>query len=175
MLQEIMAKLTLRDKLIGGGAIAFVVGWLVGVLLGNVTWKYSYLGYTGGSISKNAFTELAGGTSIALLGLAAAIIAVVVIYLKYAPNMNITWPAPLPVILLGLAAVAGADALLVAVYTFQNMSLGLDSATRDALKAAGTDVPSWPIGGWIALVGMVGGGAAMCWGAYQEWVASKAA
>jgi len=33
-----------------------------------------------------------------LLGVLAGIAAVVVIYLKYAPNMKIAWPAPIPMI-----------------------------------------------------------------------------
>jgi hypothetical protein len=169
MLQEILAKINQRERLIGIGAIVLVLGWLFGVLFASVTWKYAgFIGY-----SANAFTDLAGGTGVGWLALLAAIAAVVVIYLKYAPNMKITWPAPIPVILLALAVVAGVVSLLILLYTFQNMDLGISGSERDLAKAAGVDVPSYPITGWIAVVAMIVGAALMCWGAYQEWTASK--
>ena len=86
MLNEILAKINPREKLIGIGAIVFAVGWLVGLVLASVSYA--------GLVSVNVWNE-SGGTGIGFVGLLAAIAAVVVIYLKYAPNMKITWPAPL--------------------------------------------------------------------------------
>lgn len=173
MLQEILAKINARERLIGIGAIVLAVGWLVGVLLGNVS-QPTY-GLAKSTISINVFTTYAGGTGIGWLAILAAVAAVVVLYLKYAPNVKITWPAPLPVIMLGIAIVAGVASLLVLLYTFQNMDLGLTSAEKDVAKQLGIDVPSWPITAWIAVAGMVVGAALMCWGAYQEWTLSKTA
>ena len=161
MLNEILAKINPREKLIGIGAIVFVVGWLVGFLLASV----SYAGFTAGNVWNSS-----GGTGIGFVGLLAAIAAVVVIYLKYAPNMKITWPAPIPVILLGIAAVAA----LVALYLLWNNF----SNSQDWGKLAGlgiTGYPSWPITDWIAVAGVVVGAGIMVWGAYQEWTLSKTA
>src|SRR5450759_4631949 len=94
VLNEILAKLTKNEKLIGIGAVVVAVAWLVGWLITD--------GWYGAS----------GAQTMGLLALVAAIVAVVVLYLKYAPNTNITWPAPLPVLLLGIAAVAGVAALI---------------------------------------------------------------
>jgi hypothetical protein len=164
MLQEILAKLNQHEKLIGIG----------GVLLASVTISYSYLGYSS-STSQNAFTELAGGTGIGWLAIIAAVAAVVVLYLVHAPNMKITWPAPVSVIELGIAAVAAVVSLLILVFTVQNMDLGLTSSEKDLLKSAGVSIPSWPIFGWVAVAAMVVGAALMCWGAYQEWTLNKTA
>jgi hypothetical protein len=161
VLNEILAKINPREKLIGIGAIVFVVGWLVGFLLASV----SYAGFTAGNVWNSS-----GGTGIGFVGLLAAIAAVVVIYLKYAPNMKITWPAPIPVILLGIAAVAA----LVALYLLWNNF----SNSQDWGKLAGlgiTGYPSWPITDWIAVAGVVVGAGIMVWGAYQEWTLSKTA
>jgi hypothetical protein len=161
VLNEILAKINPREKLIGIGAIVFVVGWLVGLLLASVSYA--------GLVSVNVWNQ-SGGTGIGFVGLLAAIAAVVVIYLKYAPNMKITWPAPIPVILLGIAAVAA----LVALYLLWNNF----SNSQDWGKAVGlgiTGYPSWPITDWIAVAGVVVGAGIMLWGAYQEWTLSKTA
>ena len=169
MAQEIWNKLTQRDKLIGGGAVVVVIAWLIGVLLANVSWSFGIY-----KSSTNVFTGLAGGTGIGWLGLLAAIAAIVVIYLKYAPNMKITWPLPVWQILLGLAVVAAVVSLLILLFTFQNGDLGFTQFEKDAAKASGESLPSWPIMGWVAAIGMLAGSALMCWGAYQEYVANKA-
>ncbi|HEX7612830.1 MAG TPA: hypothetical protein VF371_08650, partial [Candidatus Limnocylindrales bacterium] len=125
MLNEILAKLTKNEKLIGIGAVVFLVGWLVGFLLASV----SYLGYTAGNVWNSS-----GGTGIGFLGVLAAVAAIVVIYLKYAPNTNITWPQPVPVILLAISGVAGVVALLLLWYNFSN--------SQDWGKL-GAGYPSW--------------------------------
>jgi hypothetical protein len=161
VLNEILAKINPREKLIGIGAIVFVVGWLVGFLLASV----SYAGFAVGNVWNES-----GGTGIGFVGLLAAIAAVVVIYLKYAPNMKITWPAPIPVIELVIAAVAGLVALDLLWNNFSN--------SQDWGKAVGlgiTGYPSWPITDWIAVAGVVVGAGIMIWGAYQEWTLSKTA
>jgi hypothetical protein len=160
VLNEILAKINPREKLIGIGAIVFVVGWLVGLLLASVSYA--------GLVSVNVWNE-SGGTGIGFVGLLAAIAAVVVIYLKYAPNMKITWPAPIPVILLGISAVAA----LVALYLLWNNFSNSQDWGKGSLGITG--FPSWPITDWIAVAGVVVGAGIMVWGAYQEWTLSKTA
>ena len=161
MLNEILAKINPREKLIGIGAIVFVVGWLVGFLLASV----SYAGFTAGNVWNSS-----GGTGIGFVGLLAAIAAVVVIYLKYAPNMKITWPAPIPVILLGIAGVAAVIALYLLWNNFSN-----SQDWNKLASLAGAAYPSWPITDYIAVAGVVVGAGIMVWGAYQEWTLSKTA
>jgi hypothetical protein len=162
VLNEIIAKLNPREKLIAIGGVVFVVGWLVGLVLASASYNYGI-----GSVSTNVWNE-SGGTGIGILGLLAAVAAIAVLYLKYAPNMKITWPAPIPVILLGISAVAGLVALDLLWNNFSN--------SQDWGKVAGiaaTGFPAWPITDWIAVAGVVAGAAVMLWGAYQEWTLSK--
>ena len=93
----------------------------------------------------------------AILALVLAIAAVVVLYLKLAPNLNITWPMPVAQVLLGVCALGG---LLAVITALLNVTNGL---------------PSPPIGMYIADILLVAGGAVMAWFAYQGYVASKPA
>lgn len=159
MLNELMAKINPREKLIGIGAIVFLVGWLVGFLLASVSYA--------GIVSVNVFNE-SGGSGLGFLGVLGAIAALVVIYLRYAPNMNITWPAPIEVIQLGIAAVVGVVALYL---LWQNFTHSQDWGKVAGIGTAG--FPSWPITDWIAVAGVVAGAAIMVWGAYQDWTLNK--
>ena len=78
---------------------------------------------------------------------------VVILYLKYAPNQTITWPAPVATIILVISAIVALGALL----TLLNMLSLLGLA-----------------GGFFAgaiLAGLVtaAGAALMVWGAWQEY------
>jgi hypothetical protein len=166
VLNEILAKVNPREKLIGIGAIVFLVGWLVGLLLASVSYNYGV-----GSVSANVFNE-SGGTGLGFLGVVAAVAALAVLYLKYAPNMQgkVTWPQPIPVILLVISAVAGLVALDLLWNNFSN--------SQDWGKATGlgvTGFPSWPITDWIAVLGVVVGAGIMCYAAYMEWNTNKSA
>jgi len=157
VLNELMAKINPREKLIGIGAIVFLVGWLVGFLLASVSYA--------GIVSINVFNE-SGGSGLGFIGVLGAIAALVVIYLRYAPNMNITWPAPIEVIQLAIAAVVGVVALYL---LWQNFS-----HSQDWGKVSGiAGYPSWPITDWIAVAGVVAGAAIMAWGAFQDWTLNK--
>jgi hypothetical protein len=139
----------------------FVVGWLVGFLLASV----SYAGFA----SVNVFNE-SGGTGLGWLGLLGAIAAIAVLYLKYAPNTNINWPAPLELIELVIAAVVGVVALYL---LWQNFSHSQDwNSVSGYCSLIGASCPSWPITDWIAVLGVVVGGALMCYAAYMQWVAA---
>jgi hypothetical protein len=135
VVQEFWAKLNANERLVGIGALVITVSWIVGVL---------------GSYGL--------GTSIlALLG---AIAALVVLYLKYSPTSNVTWPAPIPVILLAIAAVVGVVELLALLQLLSILG---------ALSLFGGIFALY----LIAAIGTVVGAAIMLWGSYQEWDASK--
>ncbi len=161
MLNEILAKLNQQEKLIGIGGIVYVVGWLIGFLLASV----SYAGISAG----NVFNE-SGGTGLGFIGLLAAIAAVAILYVKYSPTMKVNWPAPLELIMLIVAAVAAVVALYL---LWQNWSHSNDWNSITAYCGlAGTACPSWPITDWIAVAGVVIGGALMAYGSYMLWVAA---
>jgi hypothetical protein len=148
VLNEILAKLTKNEKLIGIGAVVVAVAWLVGWLI------------------TDSWYSLSGAQTMGLLALVAAIVAVVVLYLKYAPNMNITWPAPLPVLLLGIAAVAGVVALIGLLQAF----------TYDPFAGYGNLIgvkANKPIMLYVAAAGVVVGAGLMVYAAYLDWTASK--
>ncbi len=124
MVQEIWAKFNANERLIGIGALVVIVGWIVGLI--------SPFGV--------------GANALALI---AAIVALVILYLKYSPTSNVTWPAPVATILLAVSAVAGIIALL-----------GL----------------SWLwVGGLylLAALATIVGAAIMLWGSFQEWQAAQ--
>jgi hypothetical protein len=78
--QEVWNRLNPRERFTTFGVGLVVVGFLLSVL------DYS-----------------AGGTTLSLL---AALGVLVVFYIKYSPNSNVNWPAPVPTIVLGLSVVA---------------------------------------------------------------------
>jgi hypothetical protein len=157
VLQEIMAKINPREKLIGIGAAVAVVGWVLGLVITNGWYGYS------------------GSQTTGLGAVIAGIVAIVVLYLKYAPGMNITWPAPVPVILLAVAAVAAVLGLLGLFQAFTYDPFGglgayCNNAIVGNLCGGGKSVTIYLAAGAV----LVGGGI-MAWGAYQEWTLSKTA
>jgi magnesium-transporting ATPase (P-type) len=145
---DILAKLSQNEKLIGLGSLGVVLGWIVGLFLGER--KECAFGYCVGA---NYFTQN-NASLFAILAIVAAIAAIVVLYLKNS-STSINWPMPVTQILLGLAAAALICAALVLVFQITGT---LDGA---------------PIGMWIADVILIGGAAVATWGAYQEWLAVK--
>ena len=149
VLNEILAKLTKNEKLIGIGAVVVVVAWVLGLVITSGWYGYS------------------GAQTTGLLAVAAAIAAVVVLYLKYAPNTNITWPAPLPVVLLVIAAIAGAAALIGLLQAF----------IYDPYAGYGGLLGQYGVGKpitiYLAAAGVVVGGGLMVYAAYLDWTASK--
>ena len=96
-----------------------------------------------------------GANSLALI---LAIAALVVLYLKYAPNMKINWPAAPSLILMVLSAVV---ALIVLLDLLRYLSLlGLASYFGGVI---------------VALLLEVVGAALMAWGAWQEYQIEKPA
>ena len=161
MVNEILAKLNQNEKIIGGGAIVILVGWILGLILTGSGNAY------GGSFS---WYGQSGAQGTGLLAIVAGIAAVAVIYLKYAPNMKITWPAPIPLILLILAAVAVLAALAGA---FQALTYDPFGGLCNLASTYGVSCPSKPILLYVAAVVVLGGGAAMAYGAYMEYAASN--
>lgn len=157
MLKELWAKVNANQKFVVYGAVGVLVGWLVGQFIATSSSPgISYLGTTIGGYSISWFS--AGNAGLfAILGLLLAIVAVVVLYLKLAPNMNITWPMPFAQILLGICGAVLVCGVLVVLMQF---SYGLSGA---------------PVTMWLADLIFVGSGAVMAWFAYQDYVASKLA
>ena len=146
MLQELWAKLSANEKLVAYGVPAVVVGWILGQILGS-----SSVGVAGVySVTINYFGWGNAGL-FAILALLAAIVAGVILYLKVAPNMNITWPMPVGQILLGAAAVSLVCGVLMTLIQFTN----------------GGNPPALM---YIADIIVIGGGAVMSWGAYQLYL-----
>jgi len=87
VVQEIWSKFNANERLAAIGAIVILVSFIIGLV--------SPYGI--------------GASTIALLG---ALAVLAVLYLKYAPNQTITWPAPVPVILLAISGVVGLLAVI---------------------------------------------------------------
>lgn len=152
MLQEIWAKISARERIIVYGAVAVLVGWIVGQFIATVNLCAGF-NVPGASCTFSYFS--AGNSGLfALLGLIAAIAAVVVLYLKVAPNMSVTWPLPISAILFYVCA---ATLVLGVLVVLMQVVYGLSGA---------------PITMWIADLIFVGGGAAMAYVSYMEWVAA---
>ncbi|MGA3030885.1 MAG: hypothetical protein ABSE58_09145 [Candidatus Limnocylindrales bacterium] len=157
VLQEIWAKISARERFVVYGAVAMLVGWLVGQFIATFN---PCAGYNLGNLCPlSSFSYFSAGNAgtFALIGLLAAIVAVVVVYLKVAPNMNVNWPMPVAQVLLGVSGLALICGVLVVL---MQVSYGLNGA---------------PVTMWLADVIFVGGGAAMAWFSYQEYLGTKAA
>jgi hypothetical protein len=129
--QEVWNKLNPRERLTAWGALIVALSWIV-----------SLAGY---------------GVSAGTISLLGAIAVLVVLYLKYSPNQSITWPAPIPTIVLGISGVV---ALLAAIDVLTSLRyLGL----------FGFGV------GIVALILEAIGAALMVWGAWQEYSLTKPA
>ena len=85
--QEVWKKFNSRERLTAIGALVVVLGWIISLA--------SPFGL--------------GGSILALLG---AIAVLVILFLKYMPNQNITWPAPVSLIVLAISAVVALIAVL---------------------------------------------------------------
>jgi hypothetical protein len=157
VVKELWAKISAREKFVVYGAAVTVVAWLLGVILGTKSYGGgSVFGQALPSYSVNFFTTY-HGMDLGLLGVLAAVAVGVVIYLRYAPNMNITWPAPVATILLGAAGVALACSALMFLLQL----------------TSGVGVGDWPIFAWVAVIGMLAGSGIMAWFSYQEFLAAK--
>ena len=86
-MSEIWAKFNKNERLVSFGAAIVLIAWLVGLV--------SSYGFGFGFLS--AF---------------GAIAVLVIYYLKYAPNSNITWPMPVETIVLAISAIIAIGAIL---------------------------------------------------------------
>jgi predicted membrane metal-binding protein len=94
MIQEMWKKLNANERLVAWGAIVVLVSFLVGIVSGGIGWSWF-----------------------------AAVAVLVIYWLKYTPNQTITWPAPVPTIVL---IVAGISAILAVLALLSVLSvLGL--------------------------------------------------
>jgi hypothetical protein len=150
VVQEIWAKISARERLIVYGAVAVLVGWIVGEFIATI----SPCAGTGFNCGTYSYFTAGNAGLFALLGLVGAVVAVVILYLKVAPNMNIAWPLPVAALLFYICAATVICGVLVVL---MQVSYGLGAA---------------PVTMWIADVIFVGGGAAMAYISYQEWLAA---
>ncbi len=148
MLNELWAKVSAREKFIVYGCAVAIVGWLVGTILGVRSEGLAGV-YT---VSVNYYSWGNAGL-FDILALLAAVATLVVVYLKVAPNMNITWPMPVVQILLGLAGLAAICGILALLMQFSN---GLDGA---------------PIFMYVADLLVIAGGGFAAYNAYLEYQA----
>lgn len=153
MLQQMWAKLNARERFFLYGLGAVVVGWILGLILGNASNCVSAFGQTACYGSVNYFT-LGNAGLLGMLALVAAIVGAVALYLRVAPNVNFTWPMPYAQAILGIAAIALICAVLMVLIQFTNPG----------------DKPVLML---VADVVVVAGAALMAWGAYQEWTLNK--
>jgi hypothetical protein len=149
VLNEIMAKMNQNEKLIGVGAIVAIVGFILGLFLATSSVAFVTINWYSGS----------GAEGTGFIAIAAAVVAVVLVYLKYAPNMNITWPAPFGLILL-IVTVVGALAGLLGL--FQAFTSG----------AGFGDTLGKPVTLYVVAGAVLVGCALQAYAAYMEWVAA---
>lgn len=128
--QEVWNKFNPRERISGIGAGLIILGWIVSLASYGV-----------------------GAGTVALIG---AIAVLAILYLKYAPNQNITWPAPTSLLILGISAVV---ALLVLL---------------DLLRVLGV-LSFFGATAILAILLEVAGAAVMAWGAWQEYQVDKPA
>ena len=153
MLNELWAKVSAREKFIVYGSAVAVVGWLAGTILGSKS-------YGGGSVAGIAIPGVTvnyfswGNAGLFdILALLAALATLVVVYLKVAPNMNITWPMPVGQILLGLTVVAAVCGVLALLMQFTS------------------NLSDPPILMYVADVLVIGGAGFAAYNAYLEYQA----
>jgi hypothetical protein len=128
----IWQKFNSRERLTAIGAGLIIIGWLV------------------------SLTSFGVGTGvISLLG---AIAVLAILYIKYAPNMNVAWPAPVSLLILAISAIVALLALIGLLSLLPYLSL---------LGFFGGGLLAW-------LIGIVGA-ALMVWGAWQEYQIDKPA
>ena len=156
MLQEVWAKISARERFVVYGAVAVIVGWLVGQFIATVS-PCAGLGVSSSLCGTYSYFSAGNAGTFAILGLLFGIAAAVIVYLKVAPNMKINWPMPVAQILLGVSAVTLVCGVLVVL---MQLSYGLSGA---------------PVTMWLADVIFVGGGAVQAWYSYQEYLGTKVA
>jgi hypothetical protein len=129
---QIWAKFDKNERLVSFGAAIVIVGWLLGV--------FSAYGFGYGILTA--------------LG---AIAVLVIYYLKYAPNQNINWPAPVETIVLGISGIIAIVAILNLIQILGLLSI----AGYFGLY-------------FIALLAITAGGVVMAFGAWTEYQATAA-
>ena len=123
---EFYNKLNANERLAAIGSVVVIVGFIVS-LLG----AYGF-----------------GGSTIALLG---AIAVLAIYFLKYSPSQTMTWPAPIPTIVLAISAITAILAILGALPVIGLLGgLGL-----------------YTLGAIVTVIGAI----IMVWGAWQDYQA----
>lgn len=131
--QEIWKQFNPRERLSAIGAGLIILGWIVGI-----------------------FSYGLGSSTIGLLG---AIAVLAILYIKYSPTMNVSWPAPVSLLVLGISAIVALLALIDLLTWLPR--LGLAGYFGGGLI--------------VTLILSVVGAALMVWGAWQEYQIVKPA
>ena len=128
--QEVWNKLNPRERLTAIGAGVILLAWVISLV------DYGF-----------------GTSTLALLG---AIAVLVIFYLKYTPSQSVSWPAPIPTLILGISGVVALLAVIdvLRILGLLRFGLGLYAIT--------------------IIIGAVGAGL-MAWGAWQEYQLTKPA
>jgi hypothetical protein len=132
-LQAVWNKFNPRERLSAIGAGLLILSWIVGLV------SYG-----------------AGAGTIGLLG---ALAVLGILYVKSTPTMNVTWPAPVSLIILAISGVVG----LLALIDLLNL-----------IRVLGY-FGSFAAGIIVTLLLEIGGAALMLWGAWQEYQVVKPA
>jgi len=127
VVQQIWGRFNANERISGYGAGILIVVSLIGFALG---WS---------------------GPST--FGLLAGVIVLGIYYAKYAPNMHVTWPAPVATIVL---AVGGIALILLVLQLLPQLRY-----------IAGADA--------LVIIGLPVGAALVAWGAWQEYQAARPA
>ena len=88
-LQAMWAKLNANERLVGYGAIVILIAWLLSI-----------------------FTSYGIGTSYAFI---AAVVVLIIYWLKYGSTTPVTWPLPVPTLVLIVAAIAALSTVVPAL------------------------------------------------------------
>jgi small-conductance mechanosensitive channel len=132
---EIWAKFTKNERNVSFGAAIVIIGWLVGVVS----------------------PGLGSGFGVGFLSALGAVAVIAIYYLKYAPNQNIQWPAPIETIVLAISALIALFAVLGLIQILGYLSIAGFLGIY-----------------FIALLAITAGAVLMFFGAWQEYQATAA-
>lgn len=145
---EFLAKMNQNEKLIGLGAIIALIGWVLGLFIASSSAVLTSINWYGTS----------GAQGTGALAVILAIVAIALVYLKYA-STNIAWPLPLPLILLVVAAIGAILALIGLLQAFSQADASFVGISK-------------PITLYLVVLIVLVGCALQTYASYLEWDAA---
>ena len=137
-MNDIMTRINANDRLVGLGAVILIVSWMLGI----VTFRF-----------------------VGFWTLPFAVIALVILFLKYSPDAKFEWPVPVALILL----ILGALATFGAAWGFFWAVIGVLIDTALGFNAIG-----FVLNFALSIAILVGAGL-MLYGSYKEYNVTKTA